>query len=319
MDPPVSLDEMEGEDGNYSTTNTMVDVAAGGSGSGSGSSANAGRKRGFSGATPLVRRKRATIACQFCRLRKTKCDNVRPVCGFCRYHQARCIYPDAPPEEGPGTGVVFPAPVEDVSDIQHRQLLSRLDRIDERLQALQENSSNVVSVERLEPPRHGLLVASPVPASFSYTPPSTASLDPSIFGSRSQGQEQTSTKTRIFFSPSTRSEAPLKWPIFKGFLSERQAGVTSFLLEPPIPEIQNVQRSGLIAPSDPLNTHSSGARNHHVGIHDEAFVPLCRKFLTHVHTKNPILDGSLLEAYAMDCTEHGPKWDAPSCLVVRLT
>ncbi len=33
-------------------------------------------------------------ACQFCRLRKTKCDAARPTCGYCSYHQARCVYDD---------------------------------------------------------------------------------------------------------------------------------------------------------------------------------------------------------------------------------
>lgn len=42
--------------------------------------------------TAFTRRKRAVAACQLCRLRKTKCDAVRPTCGFCRYHQAKCIY-----------------------------------------------------------------------------------------------------------------------------------------------------------------------------------------------------------------------------------
>src|SRR6185436_16267787 len=50
--------------------------------------------------TPYVRRKRAMAACQFCRLRKTKCDNVRPVCGSCRHHLARCVYADGSEADG---------------------------------------------------------------------------------------------------------------------------------------------------------------------------------------------------------------------------
>ncbi|KAI5808010.1 hypothetical protein DFH27DRAFT_292218 [Peziza echinospora] len=37
-------------------------------------------------------RKRAIAACQVCRGRKTKCDNERPTCGFCRQAGAICVY-----------------------------------------------------------------------------------------------------------------------------------------------------------------------------------------------------------------------------------
>ncbi|OGE47361.1 hypothetical protein PENARI_c048G03842 [Penicillium arizonense] len=37
-------------------------------------------------------RKRAVTACQLCRRQKTKCDNVRPTCGFCANIGASCVY-----------------------------------------------------------------------------------------------------------------------------------------------------------------------------------------------------------------------------------
>lgn len=37
-------------------------------------------------------RKRAVSACLVCRGRKTKCDNQRPQCGFCRQNGAECVY-----------------------------------------------------------------------------------------------------------------------------------------------------------------------------------------------------------------------------------
>jgi hypothetical protein len=40
-------------------------------------------------------RKRALKACKTCRFRKTKCDNARPICGFCRSLSAVCVYDDA--------------------------------------------------------------------------------------------------------------------------------------------------------------------------------------------------------------------------------
>ncbi|KAI2462978.1 vegetative cell wall protein gp1 [Annulohypoxylon bovei var. microspora] len=47
----------------------------------------------------MYRRKRAVAACQQCRIRKTKCDNARPVCGFCQKNQDQCIYPDGGPSD----------------------------------------------------------------------------------------------------------------------------------------------------------------------------------------------------------------------------
>ncbi|KAL4887386.1 hypothetical protein BJY04DRAFT_175796 [Aspergillus karnatakaensis] len=40
-------------------------------------------------------RKRAMMACQLCRIRKTKCDNRRPACGTCTSLEFQCVYQDA--------------------------------------------------------------------------------------------------------------------------------------------------------------------------------------------------------------------------------
>ncbi|KAH8675204.1 hypothetical protein BGZ61DRAFT_360721 [Ilyonectria robusta] len=42
----------------------------------------------------LYHRKRAVAACQPCRVRKTKCDNIKPSCGFCTRSAAQCTYAD---------------------------------------------------------------------------------------------------------------------------------------------------------------------------------------------------------------------------------
>lgn len=54
---------------------------------------------GSSAAGPTARfrrvkapRKRSVTACNFCRLRKVKCDNTRPVCSFCIRHSVDCVY-----------------------------------------------------------------------------------------------------------------------------------------------------------------------------------------------------------------------------------
>jgi hypothetical protein len=42
----------------------------------------------------MYERRRAASACQTCRMRKTKCDNQRPICGFCQQSRGRCVYTD---------------------------------------------------------------------------------------------------------------------------------------------------------------------------------------------------------------------------------
>ncbi|CRK45560.1 hypothetical protein BN1723_006672, partial [Verticillium longisporum] len=56
------------------------------------------------GTKDFTRRKRAVTACQFCRVRKTRCDNSRPRCGYCTRHKARCIYGEEMEEPFTDTG-----------------------------------------------------------------------------------------------------------------------------------------------------------------------------------------------------------------------
>ncbi|KAF7714756.1 Fungal Zn(2)-Cys(6) binuclear cluster domain-containing protein [Penicillium ucsense] len=44
--------------------------------------------------TPYRARRRSARACETCRLRKTKCDGVRPSCGQCRGQNSKCVYED---------------------------------------------------------------------------------------------------------------------------------------------------------------------------------------------------------------------------------
>ncbi|KAJ5646394.1 hypothetical protein N7490_002766 [Penicillium lividum] len=44
--------------------------------------------------TGIYPRKRAALACQLCRRRKTKCDNSRPTCDFCSSLGVDCVYGD---------------------------------------------------------------------------------------------------------------------------------------------------------------------------------------------------------------------------------
>jgi hypothetical protein len=49
-------------------------------------------KRPASRAETSYPRKRAVQACRTCRVRRTKCDNGRPVCASCQALGSECIY-----------------------------------------------------------------------------------------------------------------------------------------------------------------------------------------------------------------------------------
>ncbi|EHA21656.1 hypothetical protein ASPNIDRAFT_183566, partial [Aspergillus niger ATCC 1015] len=38
-------------------------------------------------------------ACQFCRVRKIRCDNEKPTCGSCQRHDRQCVYVVDPPRQ----------------------------------------------------------------------------------------------------------------------------------------------------------------------------------------------------------------------------
>ncbi|KAE9392598.1 hypothetical protein BT96DRAFT_830400, partial [Gymnopus androsaceus JB14] len=42
--------------------------------------------------SPRVSRPRTTVACEFCRARKLKCDGVRPFCYNCNRRGLACTY-----------------------------------------------------------------------------------------------------------------------------------------------------------------------------------------------------------------------------------
>ncbi len=56
------------------------------------STVSTSRKRTRPGNEHVQKPQRRRIACQQCRRKKAKCDNVRPICGFCAAGSQRCVY-----------------------------------------------------------------------------------------------------------------------------------------------------------------------------------------------------------------------------------
>ncbi|GJC89422.1 hypothetical protein ColLi_12260 [Colletotrichum liriopes] len=101
---------------------------------------------------------------------------------------------------------------------------------------------------------------------------------------------------------SPNCEAILKWPIFRDVVSD----VGSFILELEDDDQESPDRPKSVA------TGNLGR-----GVQEDDFTMLSKKFLAYVHVKNPILDVGDFKTYVRNAAESGPRWDGPSCLVVR--
>ncbi|RYP48057.1 hypothetical protein DL768_005979 [Monosporascus sp. mg162] len=243
----------------------------------------------------FTRRKRAATACQFCRLRKTKCDTARPTCGFCRYHQAKCVYDDDGEEENLSSGVngslsnyVIELGEQVLSSLGEVKQMLRQPQQHEHSQQQQASTSIACSFTHASAARPTIWARAtdencPPPASVLLPQPQSPPCSPYM---------------------ATRCESILRWPVFKRTIKEEDAEIQSFLFESDagasLPDYALPRASGTSLP----------------GIEENAFVPLCRKFLIHVYPRNPILEKEHLMSYAKDAAANGLKWDASSCLVL---
>lgn len=246
-------------------------------------------KRGYiSGA--FTSRKRAAIACSFCRLRKTRCDNAWPRCGACCHHEARCVY-----DEGDE--------VSNLGDERHNDLVHRLDEIREYLQQMQKAGGSTAAHSSESQSRWDLRPC----------PPTPAWPDETITGGRDE-VDQGCNAVNPYTSPyrAARCEAVCRWPIFGGWIDDSAKTTESFLHQAnlvPEASCEGIQISRL----SQTNARTPVATS---GINLRDVLPLCRSFLGHVHFRNPILDPRELMNFAKEVVQNGFEWDARSCLVV---
>jgi hypothetical protein len=212
-------------------------------------------------------------ACQFCRMRKTKCDNVRPKCGYCVRQRAKCVYGDTDEIEADG---------EDAA-VSNRQLMEQLVEIKEMLQ-------------RNEGTSHGHSDTDPSLAAAT-SPQAQAATSPWARFSANTPRPNESKPPGFPFE-ALRCESLLRWPALRSVVPGDAQDIDSFPLSSGYTE-STLQNGG-------------GGQ----GINESAFVPLCRKFLSQVHPRNPVLDGHELMRHARSAEEDGLKWDSSSCLVV---
>ncbi|OIW31477.1 hypothetical protein CONLIGDRAFT_659864 [Coniochaeta ligniaria NRRL 30616] len=227
----------------------------------------------------MYQRRRAVTACLACRTRKTKCDNVRPVCGFCSRNQAECIYSESS---------------KDYSTFDPASL-TILDRVNYAISLLEGQG------RQLAP--EGVPVASPASLISLRSSSHHAITDASPSSAVAIGDATRDVPSDDYLSgvpeyPSNviNCEATMRWPVFEGSVPN----VQSFILEAD----DDDARPGIFG---------SGAG---AGIREEDFIPLSKKFLAYVHVKNPILDPAQYRSYVWEAVTNGIGWDGPSCLVL---
>lgn len=263
-------------------------------------------------ARPYVRRKRALAACQFCRLRKTKCDNVRPVCGSCRHHQARCVYTDG--SEGDGLQVGL-----DEAASRHREVLERLDDIRNLLArpSLSDAHSNAVS--DTDSPLS--VLSTSAGKGLDHEGSGLGAVETESVSDRQPSPSATA------YLQYTKCEAILKWPVLHVAVADEDAAINSFIFDAHV--LGDGEELGVVPPSaggsaSPASRGGAGQQPKTTpffgqGVCKQAFVTLCQKFLALVNDRNPILDAHDLLSYARSVAEEGLGWDSKSCVVVSLT
>ncbi|KAL3478319.1 hypothetical protein BJX99DRAFT_107854 [Aspergillus californicus] len=151
----------------------------------------------------MYQRKRAITACLPCRARKTKCDNIRPVCGFCASHEAQCMYADT---------------ANDHSSFDPASL-AILDRINHAISLLEAQPAVA--------PKHHVADR---PSQIRHQP---AGVGPSLSHTEGELHGLDTSDELLFEIPgfpasSSNCESILAWPVFRGSVPR----VRSFVLGP---------------------------------------------------------------------------------------
>ncbi|RPB24475.1 hypothetical protein L211DRAFT_807714 [Terfezia boudieri ATCC MYA-4762] len=243
----------------------------------------------FSRAAVSYPRKRAIAACQVCRGRKTKCDNERPSCGFCRQAGATCVYE---------------SDKQATFDAASLAILDRLAKIETRLDNLAVMPATCSGYQ----PQQPLSQLSPIQCHRPLSQPFKAGhgiLPQQSLGPPRQPQEEKHL-SRLATVGST-CQAILSWPIFDG------AYDPDAILAPLFEDDSDDSDDGY------------GGRHKHSAIDvDEEELErydlrhLIERFLTNVQTKNPILDQGILEEYVDEIERRGFDGSGESCIVLMV-
>ncbi|RMJ19150.1 hypothetical protein CDV36_001248 [Fusarium kuroshium] len=242
------------------------------------------RSQPSSADTPVSReaasyaRRRAGTACTVCRSRKTKCDNQRPICGFCKATGGACVYPEDAPSD--------PSKLDRGS----LAILQRLGEMEQRLTTLLDRQHPVSSPS--QDPALNLLAEHPEPPTAS--PGWNVGVGPPD-GEGEASYDRPPSGDIVTRSSEMRVEKMLQWPIF----AVNHPSLASSLSRVDI--IPRAVASDSVFDLDP-----------------EVIRTLVENFLVTNHVKNPIFNIDELWACARRVAETGLRWDGETCLVLLI-
>ncbi|KAJ5377230.1 uncharacterized protein N7496_004639 [Penicillium cataractarum] len=229
-------------------------------------------------------RTRAPTACQTCRLRKTRCDNTRPICSYCAIQGVDCIYPETSPH-----------PVQASSDSTNNEILSQLSHLTSLIEEMkQDRGSTIFSTRSLRSSFFDM-------GMHSNNSPRDDLLSGSnnLHGSSSGLEDRPGDHDPMALYAANSAEYMLRWPVFNKVITESERHIRSFLLD----SLDSQPQSGI------------PPRQIGIGLLDDIQC-LCKKYLRLIHRRNPVLDREKLEHYAREVTVQGPGWDGQSCQVL---
>jgi hypothetical protein len=260
-------------------------------------------------------RRRAANACLVCRSRKTKCDNQRPLCGFCASTGGECRYVDSDPSQ---------------FDRASLAILQRLGELESNLvnhmdESFKQHELNAANLAR---PSERFARETTAEHHFdNHGDRSTANWTPGSLNPPS-GQTNAGRSQRFHRDagladfledrpPSSKvllqvsemfADSVLKWPIFSQAAPhlerEMHVPIIEFWAQSDGSQGRAQSQTGRVATL--LNLDSNVVNE------------LVENFLANNHIKNPVLDVESLRADAREIAEIGPQWDEKSCLIVSV-
>ena len=196
--------------------------------------------------------------------------------------------------------------------------LAILDRVNYAIQLLESQDNKLFSLANQSSPSYPIATPTTSNIHGSTSEPfpdpryaASASSDVND-GVHTVDQNATALTETLNVSANCSSARVLEWPIFEGKIDI--AHINAYFFEPnrPLAPEMSPASAGFSVNSDTSCRNSSFGR----GIREEDAVQLVQEFVQKVHTKNPILDPSILMEMARKVAEEGYKWDESSCLVL---
>ncbi|KAL3291848.1 Phytanoyl-CoA dioxygenase [Colletotrichum asianum] len=259
-------------------------------------------------------RKRASVACKYCRHRKRRCDGERPTCGLCTEGEVECEYPDEGNER------------RDTDSFQ-REMIQRLAELEDCMQrqtemidAVSRNRSQDlpdVSVHSPKSPQteqveHGFLDVNNAQTNL-FGPSPTASASPLNIGSvhfrpndncdQDQGYEEVPFTIPMGHEATTGSL--FSYPMIRNLIGDYSEDLFFQIVSQ-----RDLQLSTLLAQNDSLLSALSLSKD----VTDN----LVSQFFLQVHPEIPVLDENMVLTSYSNMIAFGPKPQASTalCLLV---